>query len=72
MPYLFRPRAFNELWVKNLLPAMQTLNVCAAHEKLGDLLPVLALFNASGKVIECFVRYCDRSTGVDQSSIGIT
>ena len=56
MPYLFRPRAFNELWVKNLLPAMQTLNICAANEKLSDLLPVLALFNASGKVIESFCK----------------
>lgn len=34
------PWSFNHRWIENLLPAMQTLHICAILKKAGDSLPV--------------------------------
>ena len=42
---LFRPRPFNEIWVKYFQPSMLALNVWSVCEETGDVLPILKPFS---------------------------
>ena len=50
------PWSFYKRWVEHFLPAMKTLDICAARQALSDLFPVLTveLLDSFGKLLVLF------------------